>query len=176
MRLDRASEAIEANARLFDRVLSPSRLFINSDVLAPCTEDELEAQLTNTSELDMDNVRTVLKQLGREWSEVGAEERRQSFSPIINAVQAAFPGEETRPHVRILVPGTGLGRLAWELANRRYCVQVRLHRIQHPSLVVLAVARTNSPPLCHKNENQSKQFVLCPMTSTRAMNTRTTNS
>ena len=43
------------------------------------------------SEFDMDKVKSTLKQFVRDWSEDGAEERRQCYQPIIDEILRLYP-------------------------------------------------------------------------------------
>ncbi|XP_059618383.1 carnosine N-methyltransferase [Phlebotomus argentipes] len=66
-------------------------------------------------------VEITLKLFARDWSSEGVEEREQCYTPIIDAIVEAFnPKEVDVGNVRVLVPGAGLGRLAYELAYRGY--------------------------------------------------------
>ncbi|XP_055711562.1 carnosine N-methyltransferase isoform X2 [Phlebotomus papatasi] len=70
---------------------------------------------------EIEGVEITLKLFARDWSLEGAEEREQCYSPIIDAITEAFNPEECDvSRVRVLVPGAGLGRLAYELAYRGY--------------------------------------------------------
>lgn len=76
-------------------------------------------------EFDLDKVRSTLKQLVRDWSEEGREEREASYQPIKEALLAHFsdvPMEE-RHNFRVLVPGAGLGRLAYDVAKLGFSCQ-----------------------------------------------------
>ncbi|KAI0772899.1 N2227-domain-containing protein [Trametes elegans] len=77
------------------------------------------------TEHDMDKLRSTLKQLVRDWSEEGREERNQCYEPIKEALVQHFPDipEEERRNFRVLVPGAGLGRLAWDVANLGFACQ-----------------------------------------------------
>ena len=73
------------------------------------------------------NVKTVqalLAQLRREWSDDGAEERRQSFGVVVDALARHLPDDAAAAagdaSPRVLVPGSGLGRLAFDLAAAGY--------------------------------------------------------
>ncbi|KAI0249309.1 N2227-domain-containing protein [Lactifluus subvellereus] len=77
------------------------------------------------TDLDMDKVRSTLKQLVRDWSEDGKEEREASYLPIREALLEHFsdiPMEE-RHNFRVLVPGAGLGRLAYDVAKLGFSCQ-----------------------------------------------------
>jgi carnosine N-methyltransferase len=65
-------------------------------------------------------VRNMLKQLRREWSQQGRVEREEAFTPIFKAFSERFPDPIG---VRVLVPGCGLGRLPYELAKLGYSAQ-----------------------------------------------------
>jgi carnosine N-methyltransferase len=71
---------------------------------------------------DMDKTASVLRQIVREWTKEGETERHQSYGPILQAVDKYF-GSEERKKTKILVPGAGLGRLAFELASRGFSTQ-----------------------------------------------------
>jgi hypothetical protein len=59
--------------------------------------------------------RESLRHLVRDWSTEGAGERARVFEPIISALKEISP--EMRKSMRVLVPGAGLGRLAWEIST-----------------------------------------------------------
>ncbi|XP_059062488.1 carnosine N-methyltransferase [Achroia grisella] len=74
---------------------------------------------------DVEKVQSVLKNIVRDWSDMGAAEREQCYKPILDEIEERFPPEECgdRSHVKVLVPGAGLGRLAWEVAARGFTCQ-----------------------------------------------------
>lgn len=55
----------------------------------------------------------------------GAAEREAAYGPILDALDARFGHVPSvnRPQVRVLVPGAGLGRLAFEIAWQGYSCQ-----------------------------------------------------
>ena len=59
--------------------------------------------------------------MARDWSDAGAQERLLAYQPILDAVVARIPKDRTGKH--ILVPGSGLGRLAFEFARLGYATQ-----------------------------------------------------
>lgn len=72
----------------------------------------------------LDKVQSVFKQLMRDWSALGAEERNQCYMPIVSEIEDQFPEEElNRCQINVLVPGAGLGRLAFEIAKRGFVCQ-----------------------------------------------------
>jgi len=70
-----------------------------------------------TSVDDMEKVQSTLKQFMRDWSGEGAAERRACYDPIFTELLRAYPDINSRNEVRVLVPGAGLGRLAFEIAK-----------------------------------------------------------
>ncbi|EZA49588.1 hypothetical protein DMN91_005678 [Ooceraea biroi] len=73
---------------------------------------------------DQEKVQATIKQLVRDWSTEGTEERKACYQPIIDEILYQFPLEHCTPSdVHILVPGAGLGRLAFEIAKRGYTCQ-----------------------------------------------------
>lgn len=65
----------------------------------------------------MDKVYTTLKQLVRDWAAEGQAERDQCYQPILDALDRLFI-DRNPEEVSVLVPGVGLGRLAFECALR----------------------------------------------------------
>ncbi|KIP05611.1 hypothetical protein PHLGIDRAFT_24983 [Phlebiopsis gigantea 11061_1 CR5-6] len=77
------------------------------------------------TEGDMDKLRSTLKQFVRDWSEEGRVERDVCYEPMKDALLAHFahvPGAD-RSKLRVLVPGAGLCRLAWDIANLGFACQ-----------------------------------------------------
>ncbi|XP_075219457.1 carnosine N-methyltransferase isoform X2 [Lycorma delicatula] len=94
---------------------------VNSDFLDGV--DELASNIQFSHE-EMEKVEAVLKQLFREWSKSGQEERNASFQPILDEIALHFPKDKCVPHqINVLVPGAGLGRLAFEVARLGYSCQ-----------------------------------------------------
>lgn len=64
---------------------------------------------------DLARIRETLKHFVRDWSLEGQEERTAIFQPILDAL--AVTTSDRRTDMRVLVPGAGLGRLAWEISQ-----------------------------------------------------------
>jgi N2227-like protein len=79
---------------------------------------------------DLGRVRESLKHFIRDWSEEGAHERQRIFQPILNVLQRV--DHTKRMGMKVLVPGSGLGRLAWEISQLGMSV-VSLHAAAHLS-------------------------------------------
>lgn len=72
--------------------------------------------------MDIDKTHSIMKQIVREWSSDGYLERISCFQPIIDAIDQKFQSINSKD-IRVLVPGAGLGRLAFEIAKRGYTCQ-----------------------------------------------------
>lgn len=76
------------------------------------------------SNMDMEKIQSTLKQLVRDWSEDGRPERDTCYTPIIDELDLRFPENDCdRSNISVLVPGAGLGRLAFEIAKRGFICQ-----------------------------------------------------
>ncbi|XP_063835885.1 carnosine N-methyltransferase [Ostrinia nubilalis] len=86
---------------------------------------EIASQKQHKMQHDVEKVQSVLKNIVRDWSDIGAAEREQCYTPILNELEERYPKEEysDRGQVKVLVPGAGLGRLAWETAARGFACQ-----------------------------------------------------
>ncbi|KAI0983148.1 hypothetical protein GJ496_007661 [Pomphorhynchus laevis] len=107
-------EVIESSDQIFTNVHSS---FYNHN-----KSDKLNALSSNVDSANYDKLKTTLKQIVRDWSIVGSEERSQCYQPIINAINSYFTGVQ-RSDICVLVPGAGLGRLAFDLAVDGYICQ-----------------------------------------------------
>jgi carnosine N-methyltransferase len=69
--------------------------------------------------LQMDKVITTLKQIVRDWSIDGEQERNVCYRPIINDLNKLYDtiSVDNKKEISVLVPGCGLGRLAYEIAK-----------------------------------------------------------
>ena len=78
-----------------------------------------------TAPMDIERVHSTLKQFVRDWSSDGQKERDQCYKPILNEIEKIFGhlSKEQRSKVNILVPGAGLGRLAYDIASEGYSCQ-----------------------------------------------------
>ncbi|KZT26103.1 N2227-domain-containing protein [Neolentinus lepideus HHB14362 ss-1] len=78
------------------------------------------------TDADMDKLRSTLKQFVRDWSAEGKTERETCYKPMEDALVAHFarvPVEERWLSLRVLVPGAGMARLAWNIAKLGFACQ-----------------------------------------------------
>ncbi|KDR75537.1 hypothetical protein GALMADRAFT_140177 [Galerina marginata CBS 339.88] len=105
-KLDRLRDITSLNATITDGIAE----------LALEEFPSLHSDGTNdTGSADLGRVRESLKHFVRDWSEEGVEERTRIFAPILDLLKTVEP--EDRAGMRVLVPGCGLGRLAWEISE-----------------------------------------------------------
>ncbi|KAJ1362413.1 hypothetical protein KIN20_021948 [Parelaphostrongylus tenuis] len=71
----------------------------------------------------MSKVMSTLRQIVREWSVQGKPERDATFTPLLDVVRERYPSVSSRASVKIMVPGSGLGRLAFDLAKEGFRVE-----------------------------------------------------
>ncbi|XP_068167461.1 carnosine N-methyltransferase isoform X2 [Antennarius striatus] len=119
--LRRIGECADRNQELLRAVVQHSlHMFENMEYGQ--REDPLKPRPSTT--FDMDKLKSTIKQFVRDWSEAGRAERDSCYRPIIQEIQRRFPGERCEASaVRVLVPGAGLGRLAWEIARLGFVCQ-----------------------------------------------------
>jgi carnosine N-methyltransferase len=91
------------------------------------TTAEASVLLELATDADISKLTSVLKSLIRDWSVEGQLERQQAYGPILEYVRTYLPmngnvaGATSQPQPspkKICVPGSGVGRLAFEL----YCM------------------------------------------------------
>ncbi|GFS69951.1 carnosine N-methyltransferase [Nephila pilipes] len=118
--LDGVRVAIEHNYEIIKSLIKDvAHLFQNADHSA-----DIKVISSDVTMLDMEKVQSIFKQLYREWSVEGKEERDASFKPILDEIAVRFPDDKVeKSTIQILVPGAGLGRLPFEIARMGYSCQ-----------------------------------------------------
>ncbi|KAJ6631322.1 N2227-like protein [Mycena sp. CBHHK59/15] len=103
-KLDRLAKVTDANAKI-------------TDGIARLAEREFDIDLPprGGNSMDLLRVREALKHFVRDWSSDGVRERDKIFTPILDVLRKVEMDE--RSSKRVLVPGCGLGRLAWEISE-----------------------------------------------------------
>lgn len=84
------------------------------------TRSELEAFVYDTSNgttKQMGNTLYAMKHFVRDWSDSGLHERAATYPCVLKAIHEAFPKRSSSDPIRVLVPGSGLGRLGHEIAS-----------------------------------------------------------
>ncbi|CAG9807078.1 unnamed protein product [Chironomus riparius] len=117
--LNSSKQCVEQNQRIIEKFLSGvDSLFVNSknDIVEP-------EEILKIADPDNDKVIITLKQIVRDWTDLGAEERDQSYKPILDELTQYFDiNSMDKNQLRVLVPGAGLARLVYEISLRGfYC-------------------------------------------------------
>ncbi|XP_050316066.1 carnosine N-methyltransferase [Anthonomus grandis grandis] len=120
--LQKLKEGVDKNAEFIPMVLKHAcSMFDNVYCNTEMPQSEQQLGVLNEG---LEKVQSVFKQLMRDWSSLGAAERKQCYDPIIQEILVHFPEEHyDRAEVQVLVPGAGLGRLAFEIASRGFKCQ-----------------------------------------------------
>ncbi|NXI15866.1 CARME methyltransferase, partial [Irena cyanogastra] len=118
--LDKIRKCIDHNQEILQTIVNDCvHMFENKEY-----GEDGSGKITPASTFDMDKLKSTLKQFVRDWSEEGKSERDSCYQPIISEIMKNFPKERWDfSKVNILVPGAGLGRLAWEIAMLGYACQ-----------------------------------------------------
>lgn len=121
--LQNLKKCIECNDALISLMTRDSHnMFdnVDDDQILECGSQSSSKTLAE----GLDKVQAVFKQLMRDWSSEGVTERKQCYEPIINEILQHFPEtEHDRSRTKVLVPGAGLGRLAFEIASKGFICQ-----------------------------------------------------
>ncbi len=99
LRPEEAAPLISANDAFLDDAAWDGN---NSDLVRPSTDARVAVPL--------------LVQVVRDWSSYGAAQRGQAYAPIVDALRDALLVGTPQRTRRILVPGSGTGRLAHDIA------------------------------------------------------------
>ncbi|KAK6331876.1 hypothetical protein TWF718_002416 [Orbilia javanica] len=113
-KLEKVDSAIEANATFAEYMLKSGSHSFGVDY------HDVEQWKDLATPEDLDKARSTIKQFVRDWSDEGIVERNMTYGPILDAVERLFGMVTPHCDVRILVPGAGLGRLAFDLAREGY--------------------------------------------------------
>ncbi|KAG8763227.1 hypothetical protein FRC11_005338, partial [Ceratobasidium sp. 423] len=120
-KLDRFREAISMNNLVASKIAGHSMLQRDS---VPSDTGVLSAYGANRwsddGPTDLSRVVEALKHCVRDWSIDADEERTRVFTPILNVLRRV-PVHQ-RSGTKVLVPGAGLCRLAWEIARMGFNV------------------------------------------------------
>eukprot|EP01134_Creolimax_fragrantissima_P001763 CFRG1763T1 len=121
-RIEKLYTATAANQKFLCDITQPHRIFENDDALD--TKVEMASQESQKISIEEHKkVRSTLKQFVRDWSAEGAKERQECYGPIVDAVVQRLGTVSDRSGVKVLVPGAGLGRLAFEFASVGFSCQ-----------------------------------------------------
>lgn len=102
---EKARKGIEVNARFLEQIAQIAR------------EDYRTGQrvLGDDEDADFGLVDLAFGHLTRDWSTEGVKERQAVFPPVLDALEQHFGGSGRGK--KVLVPGSGMGRLASDIAD-----------------------------------------------------------
>lgn len=102
---EKARKGIEVNARFSEQIAQIARETYHTGPYS----------LENEDDADFGLVDLVFAHLSRDWSTQGATERQAVFPPVLDRLDQHFVSNGRGK--RVLVPGSGLGRLASDVAD-----------------------------------------------------------
>ncbi|KAL6702404.1 hypothetical protein ACN47E_002197 [Coniothyrium glycines] len=107
---DKARDGIKVNAQFSDQIAQNAREYYRTGSRALGGEREAKLQV----------VLLAFAHLLRDWSSQGAKQRQVVFPPVLHGLEQHF-GENGKGK-KVLVPGSGMGRLASDIADLGYDV------------------------------------------------------
>lgn len=104
-KLDRLEQAIQVNS-------------VVTRGICRLVKEDLDAVYSHSvGDEDVGRVREALKHFVRDWSVEGQSEREQIFKPILDILINLEPHIFEREERQVLIPGSGLSRLAYEVSQ-----------------------------------------------------------
>jgi len=116
-KLERLERAIEVNALVSTAIYRLATTKGKTNANGKDTSVHPDFQDAYVGVEDHAKVREALKHFVRDWSEEGRRERSQTFRMVLDALERLESDVGSRGKKRVLVPGAGLGRLAWEVSQ-----------------------------------------------------------
>ncbi|KAI9313718.1 N2227-like protein-domain-containing protein [Dichotomocladium elegans] len=127
-KINQVDRCIEKNMVLLKDIVKCAGMFMGIDPRVLVAEGARAKQKGGelpVTPMDMDKVQSTLKQFVRDWSEEGKAERDATYGPILEELNAIYSdiALEDRGRIRVLVPGAGLGRLAYDITRSGFSCQ-----------------------------------------------------
>jgi carnosine N-methyltransferase len=117
--------AIDRNAEVADSIFESGLQTFNLPKDAACTK--LVGWPSCTRGSDADKAHSTIRQLYRDWSADGLQERKPCYDYALKQLRATFgcpsASSSPPPPPKILVPGAGLGRLVYEICRAGFDVE-----------------------------------------------------
>lgn len=117
-RMQNIRRAVVNNQNFLRKVLEHQGTFMNPEM----DYQAIGAKMHRLSDDKMSKVRSTIRQCVRDWSAEGKPERDQCYKPILDKLHELY-APEVRSTCRVLLPGSGLSRLTWEVANMGFFSQ-----------------------------------------------------
>ncbi|CAG8544525.1 132_t:CDS:10 [Paraglomus occultum] len=126
--LNTIDRAIVKNYAVVKQIMSNGQMFSDgkdSSVLHAHANEQTEDIQDEITEYDFDKLRSTIKQFVRDWSIEGKPERDVTYQPLLQELLDYYeevPLSE-RAKINVLIPGAGLGRLAFDIAKSGFSCQ-----------------------------------------------------
>uniref|UniRef100_A0A914Z4Q4 carnosine N-methyltransferase n=1 Tax=Panagrolaimus superbus TaxID=310955 RepID=A0A914Z4Q4_9BILA len=104
-----------ANQKVLESAITFAQMALGPD--NPIVQASQIHQLRLPDDDRMSKIRSLFKQMVRDWSSEGSEERSTCYSRVIRGLEEKFPAVDKRHDIQILIPGAGLSRLAWDISR-----------------------------------------------------------
>ncbi|EEH44466.1 S-adenosylmethionine-dependent methyltransferase [Paracoccidioides brasiliensis Pb18] len=143
---NQVDDAIDANAEIADAILSFGLEAFGLPA-NPDSNDERSNWHDTATASDISKAHSTVKQFYRDWSSEGIMERNACYKPVMNDLEELFG---STPHIRVLVPGAGLGRLVFDLCVAGYCAEgneISYHQLLASNWVLNHTRKANEYPL-----------------------------
>ncbi|KAL2366494.1 hypothetical protein RJZ56_000539 [Blastomyces dermatitidis] len=143
---NQVDDAIDANAEIASAILS----FGLKAFGLPANPDANDGHRNwhdNATGSDIGKAHSTVRQLYRDWSAEGAPEREACYKPVMTDLEELFGSQ---PHIKVLVPGAGLGRLIFDLCAAGYYAEgneISYHQLLASNWALNHTERTNEYPL-----------------------------
>eukprot|EP01132_Coremiostelium_polycephalum_P001397 gene1397-1766_t len=118
--------AVTGNSNFLKMIANDcNNVFHSSDTIIPTVDSVDSLKKIDIDYHLMDNLKSTLRQLVREWSIEGQVERDLTFNPIkeqLEELYSTIPNQE-RGSIKVYCPGAGLGRLCLDIASMGFSCQ-----------------------------------------------------
>ncbi|PGH12033.1 hypothetical protein AJ79_04542 [Helicocarpus griseus UAMH5409] len=144
---NQVDDAIDANAEIADAILSNGLEAFGLPANPDGGEDNPNNWHNTATGSDIGKAHSTVRQFYRDWSAEGALERDQCYKPVLNDLHELFGSQ---PHISVLVPGAGLGRLVFELCVAGYCAEgneISYHQLLASNWALNHTEKANAHPL-----------------------------
>eukprot|EP00994_Dinema_validum_P007751 NODE_659_length_1456_cov_107.656716_g494_i0.p1 GENE.NODE_659_length_1456_cov_107.656716_g494_i0~~NODE_659_length_1456_cov_107.656716_g494_i0.p1 ORF type:complete len:434 (-),score=111.80 NODE_659_length_1456_cov_107.656716_g494_i0:155-1393(-) len=160
-------KCIIANADFMDHTVAQSS---HAMFAAYWPDGHVVNQVDQPTALDMDKVLSTFRQFVRDWSDEGKAERDVTYGPLLEQLGKSFPNVNARGNMKVLVPGSGLSRLAFEIYMMGFQSQgseFSHHMLIQGSFILNHVAKARSftiyPFVHHITNNRERGDPLRPI-------------
>ena len=122
-RIEKFKQAIAKNYSFLVKIVSP---YVGLFKLHKCKDGETYLERLTVQPKDNIAIKSNLRLFVKDWSIEGIEERNETYKPILNSIQSFFKDktkDDFKEGIKVLVPGSGLGRLLYEIAKLGFKVE-----------------------------------------------------